>query len=304
MLNGVYAGIIDKFERFFDLDDKADILCEAVPDGLSPCHFFINDAFFAQPPECADVYLDGGDALIYIKGYKSGDGGVKVVAQTRFCENLVTLILNGGSPCLIAEGQSTESYPLPREFASASFSEGAVGGYPVLFVGGEGCLAVLSDSGKLIFYNPAAVWNAGENLQIDVPYSTCARLIAHCVFSYDGREMKLVQSKVEENCEITPASLPFAFFESVLYRADCAKYLCGQLKPRAGELAGFLGEFTEVCVPPDKFFAAHLELRAQDKGAAGLVYPIRKNLWEIRYFAVDLKDGLIENIYEVERNRD
>ena len=47
-----------------------------------------------------------------------------------------------------------------------------------------------------------------------------------------------------------------------------------------------------VTVPTEKFYAEHGDVRA-----AGLVYPKAENLFEVKYFAVDLENGKITNIY-------
>lgn len=300
-LNGIYVGIIDSFERFFDMDESADVLAEVVPDAnAEPLNFFINGDFFKNPPEFADVYLTDGDAVISLTRYKEKDDGIKVIAQTRFSGGLATLIMNGGTPCLIVEGKTTETYTLSREFANATFTESSIGGLPVLIVEGEKCLTVISESGKRVFYNPCESWTAGQRLEITVAFSTCAGCRAHCAFSYDGNEMKLVESRTEETKKPDDEVLHFAFFESVLTRADCTKYLCEELKPRANDLTSFLGEFVDVSIPPEKFYSAHPDIRAPEKYAAGLIYPRSRNLFQIKYFAVEKQDGLITNIYEVE----
>lgn len=300
-LDGVYAGIIDSFERFFDADEGANLLCEVVPDGnAQPLNFFINRSFFQNPPDFADVYLTGGDAVVSLNRYKTKEDGIKVISQAKFAGMLTTLLLNGGAPCLIVEGKTTESYTLSREFADAKFTEDMIGGRPVLLIEGNNCLSVISESGKRVFYNPAESWETGQRLKITVPFSTCAGCKAHCEFSYDGNEMKLLSSRTEETREIDPSVLHFAFFESVLTRADCTKYLSGELKPRADDLASFFGEFVDVSVPPEKFYLTHPEIRAPERLAAGLTYPLARNLFKIKYYAVEIKDGLIDNIYEVE----
>ena len=304
-LDGIYSGIIDSFERFFDMDEDANVLCEIVPDGnLKPLNFFINSDFFARPPEFADVYLSGGDAIISLNRYEGRESGLKVIAQAKYCGNLATLVLNGGAPCIIVEGRTTESYTLSHEFSCAKLTEGEIGGHPVLFVEGEGCLSVLSESGKRVFYNPAESWKAGQRLQIIVAFPTCAGCKAHCEFAYDGKEMKLVSSRTEETREIDKSVLHFAFFESVLTRADCTKYLSEELKSRAGDLYSFLGEFVDVNIPPEKFLAEHPEISPPERRAAGLTYALARNLFEIKYFAVEMKDGLIDNIYEIEEMED
>ena len=300
-IDGVYAGIIDSFERFFDMDEGSNLLCEIVPDGnVQPLNFFINSAFFKNPPDFADVYLTGGDAIVSLNRYKPKDGGIVPVSRAKFAGGQASLVLNGGKPCLIVEGRTGETFTLPNEFSAAKLSEGEIGGRSVLLVEGNNCLCVISESGRRVFYNPAESWEIGQRLKITVAFPTCAGCKAHCEFAYDGNEMKLVSSRTEETRAIDESVIHFAFFESVLTRADCTKYLCGELKPRANDLTSFLGEFVDVSVPNEKFYLSHPEIRAPERLAAGLTYPLAKNLFKIKYYAVEMKDGLIENIYEVE----
>ena len=80
----------------------------------------------------------------------------------------------------------------------------------------------------------------------------------------------------------------------MLARADAAKYLVPELRPRASELKDYLGGYVRVVVPPQKFYS----LTGEDKGV-GLAYPEGKNLFRVRYYAVDCQGGLIANIREV-----
>ena len=63
----------------------------------------------------------------------------------------------------------------------------------------------------------------------------------------------------------------------------------------ADELPDFLGGFVDVTLPYSRFYQRHGDLRA-----AGLVYPVADNLFKVKYYAVDLTDGKISNVYEVE----
>ena len=50
-----------------------------------------------------------------------------------------------------------------------------------------------------------------------------------------------------------------------------------------------------MTVPTEKFYAEHGDIRA-----AGLVYPKAANLFEVKYFAVDLSGEQISNVYPAE----
>ena len=295
-LNGAYMGIIDSFERFVDVDGKDKVLCEAVPDGeLLPVNFFIDEKLFTCPPDFLDVYLSDGDAVIYISRYEPRGGKLCVIAQTRFENVLCTLFENGGKIYLNCEGEKCNLYELSDAFKKGKFTRENVDGHPVLLLEGKGALAAISAEGKRVFYNPAESWSCKNGLNIVVAFSTCAGCKAECLFNFDGREMTLNRSVTREYMPPNEEVKHFAFFESVLTRGDFARYLCDDLKKKSSALFSFLGEFVDVALPYSRFYERHGDVKA-----AGLVYPKAKNLFEIKYFAVDMTDGEITNIYEVE----
>lgn len=295
-LDGAYLGTIDGFERYVDVDEGAKILAEIVPGGdMRAVSFFIDGDFFKNPPDFADVYLSDGDAVIYISRYEPRARKLNVIAQKEFCGGLVTLFINEGGVYLNCEKQICNLYELSRGFENATLKEEEIANRPVLIVEGDGCIAVISEECRRVFYNPAESWRCGDNLTVTVNFNTCAGCRATCTFAYDGETMTLLNSVTEERVPPPLNVMHFAFFECVMTRGDFSKYLCDGLKSSADALPSFLGEFVDVTVPYSKFFERHGDIKA-----AGLVYPLTKNLFQVKYFAVDIKDGKIENIYEVE----
>lgn len=293
-LNGLYAGGVDAFERRLELNPDDKLFAEFVPgENLQPVNFFLDRAFFSDPPAFADVYRLGGDALIYIREYGNKDAGVKVILQTRFCGNLVTVFSQGGI-YITVEGENYLFESLPPSFATCSAQAGAIGGLPVLIIRANGRALILSEKGKIIFLNSASLVEAGETLKIYAEFETCTAARAECEYVFDGTSLKLIKSRTVETRPPEKGILHFAFFESVLCRGDCEKYLTEQLKPRAGELSSYLGGFVGVTVPTEKFYAEHGNIPA-----AGLVYPLKSNLFDVRYFAVDFEDDKISNVYPV-----
>lgn len=295
-MNGAYMGIIDGFERFVDLDGNDRVLAEAVPDGdFLPVNFFIDGKLFSSPPDFCEVYLSDGDAVVYVSGYEPRGGKLAVIAQTRFGNVLCTLFENAGRLYLHCEGEKCNLYELSAAFKEGAFRETSVNNHPLLLLEGKGALAAVSDEGRRVFYNPAESWSCGDGLTVTVNFNTCADCKAECRFDYDGREMVLTKSVTRECVPPDEKIKHFAFFESVLTRGDFARYLSDELKEKASDLPDFLGGFVDVAIPYSKFYERHGDVRA-----AGLVYPKSRNLFEIKYFAVDIKGGEITNIYEVE----
>ena len=295
-LNGAYMGVIDSFERFAEVDPADKILAEVVPDGDAlPLSFFIDEKLFTAPPDFLDVYLLGGDAVVYVSRYARRSRGLKVVSQTNFRGGQYTLFSTDGRVYLNCErGEKCALYELPVCLENAAFKEENCGGHPVLVISGGGYLTVISEDGRRVFYNPAESFTFGDKLKITVGFNTCAGCRAECVFGYDGKNFTLESSRTEERVPPAENVLHFAFFECVLTRGDYKKYLSDDLKENAGALPGFLGGFVDVTVPYKKFYDTHGDIKA-----AGLVYPQLKNLFTVKYFAVDTDGGKITNVYEV-----
>ena len=294
-LNGLYAGTIDGFERHVEIDPSDGILAEIVPgDNLQPVNFFLDDKFFKQPPDFADVYLTDGDALIYMREYSPKNVTIDVVYQTRFCGNLVTVFSQGGV-YLSVEGAEYVLDQLPLQFRNVRAEENTIAGRPVLALYAGDYLLLISEYGKKIFLNRTESAQFGNALKITTEFETCTAAKAECEFSYDGERLTQINGKTIETRQPEEEILHFAFFESVLTCGNFAAYLSDELRPKAGNLKSYLGEFVSVTIPPEKFFLKHGNIRC-----AGLVYPKSKNLYEVKYFAVETENGKISNISPVE----
>lgn len=295
-LNGTYLGVIGGFERFTEAELSPPLFAEAQPQGTGGVAFFIDEKLLKAPPAFLDVYLlYGGDALLYIKEYPPQGGELKVLSQARVGGTTATLFNEGGKTYLSCDGEGINLYTLDDGFNFARLCVRTVGGYDVICAEGEGRLCVIGEGGRRVFYNAAESWSFGETLKVIVAFNTCADCAAECEFSYDGREMKLVKSFTRERAEVEEGVRHFAFFESVLTHGDFEKYLSDELRPRAGDINKFLGDFIDVTVPHSRFFEGR-----ESALAAGLVYVIGKNLFSVKYYCVEEENGKITNISEVE----
>lgn len=289
----MYIGTIDGFERRIELNPSDSVFAEITPgDNLQGVNFFLDEKFFSHPPDFIDLYLAETDAFIYVREYAPKDVKIEVIYQTRFQGNLITIFRQGGV-YLSCEGREFDLSPLPQSFCSVTAEEKTVAGREVLAVYGGRNLLIISENGQKIFLNSAENAEFGQTLKITVPFETCTQAKAICEFAYDGERLTLIGGQTVET--YTPEEIHFAFFESVLTRGNYAKYLDGELQKKAEDLKDYLGEFVSVTVPPEKFFTLHGDIKA-----AGLVYPKGKNLFEIKYYAVDIEDGKISNIYPAE----
>ena len=87
----------------------------------------------------------------------------------------------------------------------------------------------------------------------------------------------------------------FAFFEALLYGAECSEYLSEDLQGMEEAIKEYLGDYCEVTVPRQAFYDKYGDILA-----AALAYPIRDNLFEIKYYSVETADGKIENINRID----
>lgn len=290
-LNGMYIGTIDGFERHIELDVKDKVFAEIIPDeNLHGINFFLDEKVFSSPPPFCDVYLLEDDALIYIREYSPKDTKIEVLHQTRFCQNLITIFSQGGL-YLSIDGANYSLTPLPPSFKNFTAGDYTLAGREVFAISNGRHLIIISDEGKIIFKSAANSFEFSDTLKITADFETCTAAQAECEYSYDGESLKLISAVTKETRPPEDEIIHFAFFESVLTAADCEKYLSDDLKNKAADLRSYLGEFVSVTVPPEKFYAVHGDIKA-----AGLVYPKAQNLYEVKYFVVDISDGKITNI--------
>lgn len=293
-LNGLYVGSIDLFERHIELDIKDSVHAEIVPgENLQPVNFFINEKLLFSPPDFMDVYLMDGEALIFIREFGNKNIKLSVILQQRFYGNLITVFSQGGV-YLSIEGKDYSLIPLPSKFCTASAEEKYIAGLPVLAISSGSALLIISADGKRIFMNDVERAKFADRLEVVTAFETCTAAKAEAEYSYDGEKLTLEKSRTVETRPPEKNILHFAFFESVLTCGDFAQYLDNELKDKANVLKEYLGEFVSVSVPTEKFYAEHGNIRG-----AGLIYPKAANLFEVKYFAVDLEGDKISNIYPV-----
>lgn len=293
-LNGLYAGGVDAFERHIDMDLNDGILAEITPgDNFGGLNFFIDDSLFSSPPPFLDCYLLGNEALIYARTFMPADRGLNVIYQARFSGNLMT-VFDLGERYLAIDGEKYNLYKLKGR-GKVQANERSLAGYPVIEIISGGETNIISHTGERIFAGEGVEAYFGERLTVRESFATCARVCAESTYSYDGEKLTLLNCTAKEGAPVGEKIMHFAFFESVLHGADFEKYLSPDLIPRAGEIREYLGHFTGVSVPTESFCLAH-----PDMAAAGLIYPKKFNLFEVKYFFVETKDGKIDNIAPVE----
>lgn len=294
-LNGEFWGRVDNFERYADITADGTVMAEIVPAGnRQPVNFFIGPELFSSPPAFIEVCLSDGEAFIYVKRFPARETPVEVILQRRFSGNLVT-VFSEGDIYLSVEGKGYKMTRLGEKFKAALAEEENIAGYPVLAIRGNGALVLIGQSGGQIFMNEVSAAEFGQTFKIVVRFETCTAAEAHCEYSYDGEKLTLIKSRTVETFPPRQDILHFAFFESVHTYGDYVKYLSPAMAENAGKIREYLGDIAGVIVPPGAFYE-----RCGEPYAAGLLYKIKDNLFEIKYFAVSFAGGKIDNIYPVE----
>lgn len=291
-LNGQYLGVIDGIERFVDIEDGQEILAEVIPAGEElPYSFFIGQSLFEKPPSFLKVYLLEGGAQVQIPRFEKRDRGLNILEQICLNSSTVTILELGGRRYLSCDGDRCSLYQLPSYFEGCHLTEQSIGGLPVICVGGENCLCIISAEGKKLYLGQVESYSFGDMLGLTVYFKGCAGYYAEKEYSYDGQELKLNKEVIKRRYAVENDISHFAFFEAVLYGGDLSEYLCEDMQGSTEAIKEYLGNFAEVTVPRKAFYD-----RYGDISAAALAYPIKDNLFEIKYFSVEYKDGKIENI--------
>lgn len=319
-LDGIHLGNIDLIERHIETEGD-NVLIQIVPaENLQPLNFFFADIPHNLPHDI-DVYEMGEDKLLYIRQYQSKQTGLAVIAQARLCGNLVTVFRQGGIYVSVeglphANGYTAENQPifngytanqtynngatqpfalheLPPAFAVCTLQEGALANRPVIQITAGDYVAILSATGEVLFLQRVKNITLGDTLLVDVVFETCTRATCHCEYTYDG-QLQLLHSHAVATTSVDERLLPYALFEGVMTGCDVSEYLTPDLKGKAGQLKGYLGDFVDVVLPTEKFALNH-----PDTIAVGLVYAKGENVFTVRYYAVTIADGLIDNVTEV-----
>lgn len=290
-LNGEYLGTVGAVEKYVDWAGGEDIFAEVVPESkLLPQRFFIGQELFKNPPDFLKVYLFDGGAQICITHFDK-TGGFEILEQQSIGGLSVTYFSLCGRAYLSCDGQKSNLYELPDYFKNCRLTLEKINSQPVFILSGENCLCILSSGGKKLYLGRAKSYSTGDMLELTIDYMGCAGYYAEQTYGYNGQELTLIKSEIKRRYEVENASLPFAFFECLLYGGDCGEYLSDELKSEVLSLKEYLGEYAEVTVPHKSFFDMH-----GDIPAAALAYPVKENLFEIKYFSVEIIGGKIDNV--------
>ena len=125
-----------------------------------------------------------------------------------------------------------------------------------------------------------------------LPLSDALGRVADCAWLLDEngcyrtrfslRQARAHDGETDEG-KIADELLAYAFFESVLLGIDCADFLSDDLRIKAKDVVGFLGDFKGVTLTRDPF-------------TCGLIREKAPRLFELAYFTVTVENGKITDI--------
>ena len=286
MLGGVFFGMTDGFERFAEIEPKDNVFAEFIPEGALPVGFFITEKLRFSPPDHCEVYILTDGIAVFAKSFPPSDFSLKLVAQQRFRENLVTVFRQGDLQISIETSKGFFVAPLSPCFEPCKiFWE-----HGLFFVEGQGALAVFNAAGECVLNEKISEYRIENDvLSAVLPLSDSRGRFAECAWALTDdacfqTSFKVRQTDTGKDEEtLRDELIPYAFFESVLIGADFSELLSDELKERAQHIKAFLGDFVSVVL-------------TEQPNTCGLVRKKKERLFEVHYFTAEVKDGKIVDI--------
>lgn len=286
MLGGVFFGMTDGFERFAEIEPKDNVFAEFIPEGALPVGFFITEKLRFSPPDHCEVYILKDGIAVFAKSFPPSDFSLKLVAQQRFRENLVTVFRQGDLQISIETSKGFFVAPLSPCFEPCKiFWE-----HGLFFVEGQGALAVFNAAGECVLNEKISEYRIENDvLSAVLPLSDSRGRFAECAWALTDdacfqTSFKVRQTDTGKDEEtLRDELIPYAFFESVLIGADFSEMLSDELKERAEHIKAFLGDFVSVTL-------------TNEPQTCGLVRKKKERLFELHYFTAEVKEGKIVDI--------
>lgn len=295
-LNGEYVGHVDGVDRFTETNDDDEILAEAFPDGNRRMrHFILSKTALCSPPDFLTVTTDSNAYFVRIENYPPDDDGIKILHTETFNGYCITVFNLCGKSYVSYDGKQTALYELGESLQKVTVSESFLCGFTVVTIAAKKRLCVLSSLGNLLFCEDVNDYSTGDMLRLTQNYASCVGYYSRKEYSYDGNTLTLFKNAVERQYEPTAAIKHFAFFEGLLFSADCEEYLTEELKPQIAAIKNYLGDYSHVVVPTGDFYARH-----GDVLAVALAYRVKKNFFNLKYYTVDVVGDKIDNIKTAE----
>ena len=282
-LNGVFFGITDLFERSAEVCLADKIFACFTPQGSLPLSFFITEEIINTPPDGCEVYLLRDGIAIYAQDFPPSDFTLRPLLQAREGEKLATVFSQGSLQLSIESPLGFFNAKLPPSFTPNSISFHR----EYLLLEGEGKIALFSIEGKLLLSEKIVEYSLnGDTLNATIPLSDRLQRQAKCEWTLQNGECKLTRFLLSQSSatdKTPPDLLAYAFFESVLIRADFTAFLADELIPDAENIRAFLGNFIAVTL-------------THEPTVCGLVRKKKERLFLVEYYSVEIEKGKIIDV--------
>ena len=297
-LNGAYFGLTDTFERYAEISPTDNLFAEFTPENGQPIRFFLNENIRLNPPDRCEIYLLKDGLAVYAKDFPSTDLTLRVIAQERESDMLVTVFSQGGVQVSIESGKGFFLSTLPPSFETCALKFY----HDFILISSPTQIALYNRRGErllLEYVNDFSFENG--NLTATLPLSDSLNRKAECVWTLEDDKAKQTQFTIVQQTKISLTEntiddepigrfrdeiLPYAFLESALLGLDCSAFLCDELKEKAESIKTFLGDYQSVVL-------------TKTPSVCGLVRKKADRLFEVDEYFVELSNGKITDVKRI-----
>ena len=279
-LNGVYFGITDRFERSAEVCLSDGIFLCFTPENAMPISFRLTEDIRFTPPTGCEVYLLRDQIVIYAKDFPPSDFSLRIHAQKRFDNCLVTLFTQGKTQLTIESPNGFFNAYLPPISDDCELRQ--VNG--CILVADKERLCLFSEDARLLLNEQILSFSIeNDTLSARLPLNDSGCRYADCTWEIINGDCHQNSFSISDLHSAFPHEdlLVYAFFESVLLGLDYTQFLGDALLEKATDLPAFLGEFLSV-------------IPQEDENACGLVYQKAERLYQIKIFPHMCFNGIIQ----------
>ncbi|MBQ8197386.1 MAG: hypothetical protein IJZ73_04940 [Clostridia bacterium] len=270
---------------------------------LAPCENYIcffPDSSYINNPSSSVVVADlkGGYHFKFNKSYSGGE--FAVINQTRLSDGLVTVFNENGKKISIETPYDFYIENLYFDFTLVNFYRPEYYNGKLLFIefcGDNKCVAVynLCDKIRPIFMRQVADFSIDDGFITTENYLDIAKHSVQTTWQFDGENFTVKDKVVSCDKDFNRINfcdkvIPYAFLESYLVGGEYKDYLCESIKENTTALSSYLGDFIGV-MPPPPF---------RDINDVGVIYPVKKNYYQVSYFKFSVENGLILNLKKLD----
>ncbi len=280
-LNGAYYGITDSFERSAEIVLSDGLYAQFSPEGYAPVGFFITESLPSSPPQGCEVYLLKDGVAVYANDFPPLDYTLRPIAQKREGERVATVYAQGKQQLCLQTHSGFFNATLPPSFDPCEI----VFHGSLVLLKGESHLGVYAENCEQLLFERIGDYSlSGDELTATLPLSDSLQRTADCKWELSERACTLRSFTLRQRGD-SPARglLAYAFFESVLLKADYEQFLSDELVADKENLLAFLGEFLSVAL-------------TTEENTCALIRKKGERLYALDYLTVEIREGKITDV--------